>query len=185
MKTIVFTVLLFTMAFGIFNAQNVEIPDTAFLYALIDEGIDINGDGLISYTEAEEVISLDVEKRGILNMAGIEAFVNLDTLDCSINQLTSLDVSSCSALKKLRCYDDQLTSLDVSGCTALEYLRCEGNQLTSLDVSSCSALKELWCSHNQLTSLDVSNNTALKGLWCLENQLTSLDFSSCTALEYL
>ena len=41
----------------------VSIPDTAFLYALIDEGVDINGDSLISYAEAEDVIILDVSGR--------------------------------------------------------------------------------------------------------------------------
>ncbi|MGW8317526.1 MAG: hypothetical protein ACWGNV_18155, partial [Bacteroidales bacterium] len=38
----------------------VEIPDTAFLYALIDEGVDTDRDSLISYEEAETVISLNV-----------------------------------------------------------------------------------------------------------------------------
>jgi len=75
--------LLLTTAIGLSNAQNVEIPDTAFLYGIIEEGVDINGDRLISYGEAEAVTNLAVFKKGISDMTGIEASVNLDTLDCN------------------------------------------------------------------------------------------------------
>ena len=184
----------------------VYISDTAFLYALIDEGVDTSGDNLISYTEAEAVTKLNVRSRDISDLTGIEAFVNLDTLDCSQNQLTSLDVSNNTALGRLDCYinqlpsldvsnntdlndlschSNQLTSLDVSGCNTLIALDCNNNQLTSLDVSNNTALTELECRENQLTSLDVSNNTALTELWCSSNQLTSLDVSNNTALEDL
>ena len=101
------------------------------------------------------------------------------------NQLTTLDVSGCTALKYLRCRHNQLTTLDVSGCTALEYLDCCYNQLTTLDVSGCTALDLLYCGSNQLTTLDVSGLTALRGLSCSSNQLTTLDVSGCTALEEL
>ena len=106
-------------------------------------------------------------------------------MHCYNNQLTSLDVSGCTALILLRCYTNQLTSLDVSGCTALTGLSCDNNKLTSLNVSGCTALTELYCYNNQLTSLDVSENTALKKLYCDNNQLTSLNVSKNTALIYL
>ena len=94
-------------------------------------------------------------------------------LDCKGNNLTSLNVSGCTALTYLDCYYNNLTSLDVSGCTALTYLDCGGNNLTSLDVSGCTALTELDCCDNNLTSLDVSKNTALTWLDCEDNKLTS------------
>ena len=46
------------MIAGPSKAQNVEIPDTDFLYALIKEGVDTDEDSLISCAEAEAVISL-------------------------------------------------------------------------------------------------------------------------------
>ena len=110
---------------------------------------------------------------------------NLINLDCNSNQLTSLDVSSNTALTDLNCYNNQLTTLNVSGSTALTDLNCTYNQLTSLDVSSNTALTNLNCYDNQLTSLDVSSNTALTYLNCYDNQLTSLDVSSNTALTNL
>jgi hypothetical protein len=77
------------------------------------------------------------------------------------NQLTSLNVSGCTALFHLHCDFNQLTSLDVSGCATFTALECDFNQLTSLDVSGCTALEHLSCQGNQLTSLDISNNTHL------------------------
>ena len=58
----------------------IEIPDSDFLTALIDEGVDTNGDEEISNREAEEVIYLDVSGHGISDMSGIEMFVNLYSL---------------------------------------------------------------------------------------------------------
>ena len=110
---------------------------------------------------------------------------DVTTLDCSNNQLTSLDVSGCTALAKLSCSRNQLTSLDVSKNTALTTLWCSDNQLTSLDVSKNPALTQLDCSSNQLTNLDVSDCTALTKLGCYENQLTNLNASGCTALTWL
>ena len=173
-------------------------------------------------SDAENITSADMEKiaaiteldvsgtyenRGTLtSLQGIEYFESLTKLECSYNQLesldvsantaltelyclynqlTSLDVSANTALTELYCLSNQLTSLDVSANTALTVLDCSSNSLTSLDVSANTALTELWCGYNQLTSLDVSANTALTELWCGYNQLTSLDVSANTALTTL
>jgi hypothetical protein len=104
------------------SSPYVEIPDTAFLYALIDVGVDNDDDSLIHYREAEEITYLDVSDKNISDLTGIEAFYNLDTLYCSQNQLTSLDISGNRALKVLNCDSNQLTSLDVYNNTELEYL---------------------------------------------------------------
>ncbi len=97
----------------------------------------------------------------------------IEYLDCGNNNLTSLDVSGCTALTDLDCWGNNLTSLDISKNTALTWLLCSNNNLTSLDVSKNTALTELDCSDNNLTSLDVSKNTALTRLDCSDNKLTS------------
>ncbi len=80
-------------------------------------------------------------------------------MNCSWNQLTSVDVSTNTALTNLDCSynQNQLTSLDLSSCTALNILHCHVNQLTSLNVSANTALTQCFCSDNQLTSLNVNN----------------------------
>ena len=60
----------------------VTIPDNNFLSALIDLGVDANGDDIISPLEAEAIISLWVVGDSIADMTGIEAFVNLEILNC-------------------------------------------------------------------------------------------------------
>ena len=122
---------------------DVNIPDEAFLNALIDLGIDTNGDGAINPSEAEEIPHIDVSDRGISDMTGIEAFINLERLLCWKNQLTSLDVSQNTALTDLYCAFNQLTSLNVSKNTALTVLHCFSNPLTSLDISNNSSLKNI------------------------------------------
>ena len=106
-------------------------------------------------------------------------------LSCYSNKLSSLDLSSYSALTMLECYSNQLTSLDVSGCTALTTLDCYSNKLTDLNLSDCSSLARLTCQENQLTSLDLSKNRALTMLDCSDNKLPSLDLSNHKALGAL
>jgi hypothetical protein len=168
------------------DPESINIKDDNFLNALIEQGVDKNGDGIISPEEAAQVHFLYVNNLSISDLKGIEAFVNLEELGCGFNQLTSLDVSKNTALTNLSCGLNQLTTLDVSNNTALTiYLVCYGNQLTSLDVSKNTALEGLVCSNNQFTSLDVSNNTSLIRLECGGNQLTSLNVSNNTSLVYL
>ena len=142
------------MGLGLSNAQNVEISDTTFLYALINSGVDINGDSLISISEAEAVNGLNVALAGIHDMTGIEKFVNLDTLECYNNPITNLDVSNCTALKYL----------DVSAYCGFVF--CSEGILKTLDVSNNPTLEELYCRDNLLTSLDVSDYASLRILEC-------------------
>ena len=92
-------------------------------------------------------------------------------LNCSSNQLTSLDLSGNTMLAYLYCVNNKLTVLDVSKNPDLTYLHCSSNQLTNLDVSANTALKELRCGWNQLRSIDVSNNMVLGNLDCRNNEL--------------
>jgi Leucine-rich repeat (LRR) protein len=177
MKILILSMVMLVMAY-FSDAQNVNIPDTNFKNALISMGVDANEDGEISYTESEAITFLDISYRFILDSTGIEAFINLDSLDCTGNQLTSLDVSNNPSLKQLGCANNQLTGLDVSGLIGLTDLDCGVNQLTNLNVSDCDALIYLFCSINNLTSLDISDCNRLQQLYCGGNPLTSLDISN-------
>ena len=130
------------------------------------------------------VTSLDCSCNQLTSL-DLSGYTALTELDCSNNKLTSLNVSDCTTLTTLDCRSNQLTSLNVSDCTALTELNCYNNQLTSLNVSGCTALTTLNCFYNQLTNLNVSGCTALTKLDCSYNQLTSLNVSGCTALTKL
>jgi hypothetical protein len=164
---------------------DVNIPDNNLLQALIERGVDINGDEKISHAEAEAVTTLNLEAEGISDLTGIEAFLNLETFDCSGNQLSTLDVSYNTALSLLKCSDNSLIFLEGLNNTSLTELWCDFNELTYLEVSGNASLSHLNCSGNKLTTLYVSDNTALTGLWCNSNELTSLDVSKNTVLNAL
>lgn len=155
---------------------NITFADANFK-AYCVENFDTNGDGEISYAEAEVVKSIDCAGRSIVTMNEIQYFTSLEKLYCEKNALTYLDISHNTALTDLLCFSNNLSDLDVSRNTLLVRLQCYKNQITSLDVHNNTALAALSCGDNQLKNLDVSNNALLSWLDCYNNQLTSLDVS--------
>ncbi len=187
MKNIFLLMLLIT---GMVKAQIVTIPDANFKAKLIAQGIDTNGDGDIQQSEATAVTQISVSGTfavygNIVNLTGIQAFSNLQSLRCNYNQITSIDLSGLTNLQTLDCGKNQLSSLNVSGLTNLRNLYCEQNQLSSLDASGLTNLRDLYCEQNQLDNLVVSGLTNLEVLWCDTNQLTSLNVSGLTNLQIL
>lgn len=158
-----------------------NIPDPNFRSYIL-KNFDKNNDGIFTMKEAESVLDIECDGLDIKSLEGIHFFSNLETLNCSENPLTTLDVSKCSELKVLYCFYTGLTTLDVSNCTKLNTLGCGYNQLTTLNVTNCIELNNLGCSFNQLTTLDLSNKTKLNQLNCQNNKLISLDISNCISL---
>lgn len=151
-------------------------------------------------------------------LAGNTRITTLETSHSG--SLENLQVGGDTQLADLRCYGENLTTLKLTGCTALKYLRCFSNSNLStitgladckamiyLDCADCAIaqlpgvnnmlkLEVLWCDNNQLTSLNVPNlpalwtlrvlgNTGLTELVCKNNALTTLDVSGCTNLQHL
>ena len=132
----------------------------------------------------ENITTIDCTRNELTSL-DVSDCIALTGLYCSSNQLTSLNVSNCIALTELYCSSNQLISLNLSGLIALTTLICDGNQLTLLDVSGLIKLTRLYCSYNLLTDLIFNKNTELQWLNCINNQLISLDVSGCTALTAL
>ena len=139
--------LTFTQCDKIRPDDPIHIPDEGFLAALVAEGMDTNGDGIISVEEAEAVTRLDIPYNfepgapWITSLTGIEWFVNLEYLDCSLYELKVLEFSNNPALKELYCSNNGLRKLDISRNTGLEILDCSSNDPT-LDCPDCG-LKSL------------------------------------------
>lgn len=164
----------------VIDAKN--FPDDTFRTYVTQ--FDSNSDGVLSWEEITQVISINVRDMGIDTLKGIEYFENLASLYCDGNNLSTLDISSNLTLTDLSCTSNSLSNLDVSRNSALKYLFCGENYLSRLDVSKNAALLALGCNHNRLTTLDVSSNHLLRELWCNSNNLTALDVSSNPDLEY-
>ena len=97
-------ILLILLLLASFNiaAQTTYVPDDNFEQALIDLGYDSGVlDDYVPTANISGITSLDVRSKSISNLGGIEDFTTLTTLYCSVNQLTSLDVSANADLTTL------------------------------------------------------------------------------------
>lgn len=170
---------VFCLMFNPIKGQNVLIPDANFKMYLVGNAlINTNGDTEIQVSEANAFSGeINCQLMGITNLTGIEAFINLTSLNCSVNQIPSLNLSQSTKLEKLICYGNWLTNIDVSQNPKLRELICYTNGISALDVSQNPDLTVLACYLNGISSLDVSQNPALITLSVIRNQLTSLDVS--------
>ena len=185
------TIDLSDATFG--KPSETDITDMAFIQ-IVEEAAGIsltrNDVGTVSLTkenlaEMASVKELNISEKVLTDLSALKYFTGLQTLDCSRNSLTELDVSALTKLDSLSCYRNELTKLDVSGQTNLTFLDCSFNSLTTLDVSALTNLTSLDCYRNELTALDVSNLTLLTKLDCDYNQLKELDVSNLTHLTIL
>jgi Leucine-rich repeat (LRR) protein len=200
---------LFCLASASLFAQNVHIPDPDLKNVLISHtGINTNGDGEISYAEANAYTGIiSAPNLTISDLTGLEAFTNitevflpnnnisfanftantaLTKISIGLNPLTTLDVTGLTNLTRLGAdFTYSLASIDLSTNVNLEVLNLDRNQLTSLDVSNNINLSNFSASVNQLTTIDLSNNTAIENLNLYDNNLSSLDLSNQTNLTWL
>jgi hypothetical protein len=156
-------ILLFIPIIG--SAQKTYVPDNNFEQALIDFGYDNVLDDSVFTSNIAVVKYLNVSNLNISELTGIEDFILLDTLNCSFNLLSALDVSNNIELKWLACSYNQLTSIDLSNNIYLKQFGAEENLLNSIDVSNNINLITLICHSNQLNNADVRNGNNLNSNW--------------------
>ena len=169
-------------------ALKTYVPDDSFENYLEANGM---GDGIqlndsINFWAIEMLISLDVSNQNISDLTGIEDFTVLSTLDCSNNNLTTLDLSQNNYLQILDCSYNQLTSLIIIFDSLHPFqnyssLYCNNNQLTSLDLSQSSCATFVSGESNfelnpNLSCIQVNNSA------CWQNNL--IDFIDTTYQYY-
>lgn len=152
------------------NEKN--FPDANFRKYI--KGNIAGGRDVLTVEERSKVGIININKKDISDLKGIEAFPNLTELDCGNNSIQKLDLRQNPMLKTLKCNKNQLTQLDLSKNPDIDYLNCSENQLEQLDVSHLK-LEYLDCSNNDLEQLDVKNSKWLRELNCSKNELTALD----------
>ena len=181
-KLLIFAFFLF--GFVAFS-QTTAIPDPNFEQYLIDGNVDNTGilDGQVPTNRILLVTGVNVYNKNISSLTGIEAFLNLTSLNCRSNTIASLNINDLIYLTNLDCSDNNLTSLNVNQNVNLISLRCNDNALTTLNVSQNLNLTTLYCSG--LSGLNVTQNLNLISLYCVGSTFTSLNVSQNTALQYL
>jgi hypothetical protein len=168
-------ILLFTLLPLFTFAQQTYVPDDNFEQALIDQGFDNVLDDSVNTNNISGEISLYIIQKGILDLTGIEDFSSLTFLDCSHNELTSLDLSQNNLLKYLYCSSNELSTLDLTLNPALEILKCNSNAITALDLSQNSVLNQLMCYNNLLHCLNVNNGNNVNVLYFIADNNSFLN----------
>jgi Leucine-rich repeat (LRR) protein len=226
MKLKLLPILLFIISNTIYSQivtiPDAEFKNALLNYS---PSIDTNNDNEIQVTEATAITTLNISGHqgwedaggtcpdpndpncvggggpgmiypGISDFTGIEAFVNLTSLTCSQNDLSSLDVSALSQLTYLDCSNNinynifsfpvlGIATLSLPSSSNLTTLICDNNNLTSLDVSNNTLLTSITVNNNVLSSLNLTNTPLLSNIKCQFNQLPSLDVSTSVALTNL
>jgi hypothetical protein len=184
--------LLIAICFVSVDAQIINIPDANFKAKLLESdpsnglaiataegsnsaiGIDMNGNGEIEIDEALRVYSLRINSSNISDLKGIKYFKNLRVLQCSENNLSTLDLSYLSKIVQLVCDNNKLTSINLNELVDLEDFNCSSNLLTNLDLKQFHKLRLLYFNNNLLKSFDASGLPNLVYLFAQNNQLESL-----------
>ena len=194
------------------NDIYLNIPDIHFETKLIEQGID--SDGIINQqilkSDAEAVsklnLNLSADFGEIVDLTGIEGFVNITLLSAARQKIKSVDLSFNTKLDTLFLYGNHLTNIDISNNSNLILLDIQSNELSSINGLSKllhlkkinlsynnfeeisiknKSIEDLLISDNLLRSIDTNDALNLKNVILTLNQLTKVDFSSNTLLETL
>lgn len=181
-----------------------HFPDSQFR-KLVKKYCDTDKDGILSETEAMVVTVINVHKRGIKSLEGIQYFPALNKLDCStvveledlfddnaayLNEIVELDLSRNQALQELNCAGNLIKKLDLSNNSGLRVVDCSQNRgnnyssgMSSIVLSNNPSLEELNCSGNALEVINLDGCQALRILNISDNPLTDLDLTHSTSLQ--
>ncbi len=189
--------ILFNIGVLLFSShcisQIVTIPDPVFKQRIIDHNpvIDTNGDGELQVTEAQNFTGhLNVNGNlsgndNIIDITGIEAFINITTLSAGNNSISNIDITENSQIHTLRLRNNLLTSINLSQNSQLRNLVLLDNIIESIDLTNNALLEDLFMPNNNLTDLDVSQNPLLDSIQIGEMNIGVLDVSQNPLLERL
>ena len=128
--------------------------ELAFVTYLL-KNFDTDGDCTLDTDALAKAKTLNVSGMGVKNLGGLlENMPALETLDCSNNNLGSLNVTQNTNLKNLNCSNNKFNSLNLSKNTKLESLNIsnlsynENYRLQSLDLTAITQLKSLTLKSN-------------------------------------
>ena len=138
-----------------------NFPDPNFR-TYLSEDYDDDQDGYLSEDEIKKIDIIACKGKKIKSLQGIEKFTELTMLECSENEITSLDASKNPKLSVVMCISGGLKEIKLGNNGNLVYLLVHNNQLSSLNISGCPNLKALSVYSNPLAKVDISEQLYLK-----------------------
>ena len=143
----------------------------------------------ITYGEVKNITDFDVPAlyvKDIETAGGLEFLVNLESLDLGgAKNLTSLNVSTLTKLKKLVATKGKLTHVDLTNCSDLESVIMDDNKLESVVFGQHPNLARISMSNNKLKEFNASSFPGLVYLDLSENELESINLTGCKLIESL
>ena len=184
MKNTFICLVLFSFSVNSY-AQIVNIPDDNFKNALLENfyPIDTNNDGEIQVDEAEEATIILVSFDDISNATGIEAFTNIEVLDISGNNLTTVNLAQNTALIDLRISSNPLPDINLATNINLERLDISSAMLSNVDVSNAPLLKRLQVDNNPIEEIDLSSNLSLELFDATNTLISELNVTALLELK--
>ena len=168
------------------KSQNVVIPDSTFKNWILNNIAHPANTKEISISEAAAYTgNINVSAINITSLSGIESFTTIDSLDCSYNNLSTLNIKACKSLLYLNCNYTGITKLDVSGNTFLTSLYCGYTAIDTLNVSVNTNIMYFFCGYSNISSLDVTKNNKLIYLGCNNSKINVIDVTKNVQLQYL
>lgn len=162
-------------------AQNVTIPDVNFKTILVTN-YDTNGDNEISMSEAASVTgTINATGAAIIDITGVEAFVNITGLNVENNAITTVDLSQNTQLTTIDIDNNAISLIDLSALTSLQFLYADSNQLLYLDFSNNGGLFSVIAKNNAvMTGVNLDNGNS-NGIFIVD--LTNNSSLSCIQVD--
>ncbi|WP_298509040.1 M4 family metallopeptidase [uncultured Kordia sp.] len=146
--------------FTITEVAYTQIPDANFENALYNLGYDnYQNDNKVPTSLINTITSLNVRVENIADLTGIENFTALETLYADNNSLTTVDVSSNTALKELIAYNNpSLSSFSIADPSIITRITLSNCNLSGgYDFSAYTSLVNFSVQGNDLTGLNIKN----------------------------
>ena len=184
MKKIYLALILLICTVQLEAQQTTAIPDSNFEQAIIDLGYDIGTpDGFVLTDSIKKVKGIWLNYKNVSDLTGIQDFAELTQLGCDYNNLSTLDISKCTNLKRISCISNKLNSINLPN--SIEDIILTNNLLKEIDISKCIGLIHLQIDNNSLSTINLKNNINLGLLLCNNNILKNLDLSTNNKLYYV
>ena len=113
------------------------IPDEILKEYLLNN-YDEDYDGEISVAEAEYITMVNCSGMDITDITGLEACPNLVTLNCSNNNIKTIELPNLTELRTVTCDGNPIEKLNFDNCLALRYLNLQGVTTNALNGTAIS-----------------------------------------------
>lgn len=198
------------------NSQIINIPDANFKFFLLNSGlgafngvagtiytdplnvsgytiIDTNHDNEIDQQEAAAIKWLNLSiylspsfPYSILDLTGIEYFVNLRALSCNGHlNLNTVNLVGLGNLEVLDISNTTMGNINLSSLIHLKRLLCVHSYRGFINLAPFPDLNLLDCSNNTIWQLNFNNSPNLQAVNCSNNALYTLDFTNAPMLNDL